>query len=553
MVFLTRRQSLATIAAFGAMVGTGASARPADGSVFRHGVASGDPGHNSVVLWTRVSTDVERVAVRWELSADPAFRSLVKTGVFNADPSRDHTVKIVPDGLAPGSVYFYRFHVGDEVSPAGRARTLADAGLDALGIALMSCTNYSLGYFNAYDAIASDTAIDFIFHTGDYYYEYGNAFAQQSNFYVRPSLPETETISLADYRLRHATYKTDPHSQRMHAAHSLIALWDDHEFCNDAWRGGGQNHDPATEGPWQARRDAAIQAYYEWMPVRDPGARASAADLWREYRFGDLATMVTLEARMSARDEPVDLGEYKARIRTPEDRAAFMRDVLGAPDRRMLSDEMETVLSRALSRSVQAGEPWRLIGNGTLLARISTPDLKAAEIGAADDPELGLLDAFTDLFWRSEHRLPESLDAWDGYPAARQRLYDIARTAGATDLLALSGDSHAFWSNSLVDDQGRPMGLELGTAGITSPSSLDLARVGPELIGKLDALYVAENPDVNWSDSAHRGYVRLRLTREAATADFIAVETDRQGVYAPSTLRTDRIIPQSGHLALEAA
>jgi alkaline phosphatase D len=219
----------------------------------------------------------------------------------------------------------------------------------------------------------------------------------------------------------------------------------------------------------------------------------------------------------------------------------------------MLSPEMETVLGEALGRSVEAGEPWRLIGNGTLLARVATPDLKAAGIDAGTYPELGLLNAYTDLFWRSEQRLPESTDAWDGYPAARRRFYDIARAAGATDLIALSGDSHAFWSNALVDDDGAAMGLEIGTAGVTSPSMFDLAGVSAGLTAKLDDLYAADNPDVAWSNSAHRGYVRLRLTRDAATADYVAVETAAPGVYAPTTLRTDRIVRRAGVLTREAA
>ncbi len=553
MPSINRRQSIAAIASVAAMARFESPAFAAESSIFRHGVASGDPAQTSMVLWTRVSSDEDEVAVEWELASDRDFRSIVKTGRAAARRARDHTIKVVPSGLKPGRTYFYRFKAKGELSAVGRSRTLAKAGLEELGIALMSCTNYSLGYFNAYDAIANDLAIDYILHTGDYYYEYGNEFAKQSSYYVRPSEPHNETVTLADYRQRHATHKGDPHSQRMHAAHTLIALWDDHEFCNDAWRGGGQNHDPSTEGPWQARRDAAVRAYYEWMPVRDPVDQASALDLWREYRFGGLATMVTLEARVSARDKPVEYREHKDQIRTPADRDAFVRDVLGASDRRMLSVGMEATLSQAIRRSVSAGEPWRLIGNGTLLARVLTPQLPSSGVTASAYPELAALDGFTDFFWRSENRLPESPDAWDGYPAARRRFYDICKDAGAHDLLALSGDSHSFWSNRLVDDDGVAMGVELGTAGITSPSLFDLLQFRPELTTKLDALYAAANPDVAWTNSAHRGYVRVRLTRKDATADFVAVETGSPGVYTTSTLRTDRIVHRAGSLVYETA
>jgi alkaline phosphatase D len=252
-----------------------------------------------------------------------------------------------------------------------------------------------------------------------------------------------------------------------------------------------------------------------------------------------------------ARDKQVDLREQKAGIHSKEDRDRFVRDVLDDPGRRMLSTQMEAVLARALRRSVRAGEPWRLIGNGTLLGRVTTPPLRSSGIEATDHPELAFLDKFTDLFWRGDNGLPDSLDAWDGYPAARRRFYQTCAAEGARDLLALSGDSHAFWSNRLIDDLGNAMGVELGTAGITSPSMFDLAHCKPELIAQLDKLYASTNPDVVWTDSAHRGYVRLQLARDAAIADFVAVETGVSRGYRTSVLRTDHISREAGTLVSE--
>jgi alkaline phosphatase D len=469
-----------------------------------------------------------------------------------AERARDHTVKVVPQGLLPGRVYYFRFHARGEASPTGRTRTLPTGRLERLGIALMSCSNYSLGYFTTYDAVATDPTIDVVLHTGDYIYEYGNEFSRQSKAFVRPADPPHETVSLDDYRRRHATHKSDPSSQRMHAMHPFIALWDDHDVANDSWMGGAQNHQPETEGSWRDRREAALHAYYDWMPVRDPAPGRGRLDAWRTYRFGDLATLVTLETRLTARTQQVAYRDYKPRLETKPDRDAFVRDVLGDRRRAMMSDPMRVALAQGLAASVERRQPWRLIGNGVVMARVRTPDLRAARVTAQDYPEITLLDRYTDILWKAEHGLPDDLDAWDGYAGARQGFYELCQAAGVRDLLVLSGDSHSFWCNTLADDHGRPMGLELGTAGVSIQSEFEMAGFRPALIERLDGLYAAANPEVRWRDSAHRGYVRVTLGRESATAEFVAVQTDRPSGYATSVLRTEHIARRDGALQFAA-
>jgi alkaline phosphatase D len=520
---------------------------------FRHGIASGDPASGSIVLWTRITTAEDAVVVYWQLALDAGFQSIVRSGRTVARRDRDHTVKVVPDRLAAGETYYYRFQALGEASPVGRTRTLPTGRVERLGIALLSCSNYSLGYFTAYDAVSRDPAIDFVLHTGDYIYEYGEAFSRQSKDFVRPADPPHETVSLDDYRRRHAIHKADPASQRMHAALPLMALWDDHEIANDSWFGGAQNHQPGTEGNWRARRDAAVRAYYEWMPVREPAAGQSRLNAWRTYRFGDLATLVTLETRLTARARPIDYREHKATLETAEGRTAFLRDVLGDRKRRMLSGGMRAALGRALASSVRDRQPWRLIGSGVLMARVFTPDFVGAGIQPTDYPEIGLLDRFTDLIWRARRNLPDDLGAWDGYAGARQAFYQQCQDAGARDLLVLSGDSHMFWANALIDDAGRRMGVELGTAGASIQSELDMAGFRPALTSRFDALYAAHNPDVLWRDSAHRGYVRVVLTPAAASADFVAVQVDRPEGYGVKVLRTERIVRQDDSLAFAGA
>lgn len=550
-----RRQAIA-------LVGAGATAacatpadktswrRPGSSSAFRHGVASGDPMTDSIVLWTRVTTTEVRQTVLWELATDPGFETIVASGNAVADAEADHTVKIIPGALQPGATYYYRFMTANETSPIGRTRTLPAGSLNRLGIALVSCSNYAFGHFNAYGAIADDDAIDIVLHTGDYIYEYGadGWGAETATALGRPHDPPHEIVTLADYRTRHAQYKTDAGSQSMHAAHPIVACWDDHESTNNPWKNGAQNHQPDTEGGWITRRDASLQAYYEWMPIREPDPGLTRADFWRTYSFGNLATLITLETRHTARDEQVDYGTYADSINTAQDRDAFMAEVIGDPSREMLSSEMNKALKSGLSASVSSGQPWRLIGNASPIARMLVPDVSKYGLDADKAPAGEVPGAGANLFWKGQWNLPFYTDTWDGYPAAREALYALCRETGTEDLLVLTGDSHSFWANTLFDGSGTPMGLELGTAGVSSPGDFVETGWDTETAAQLDLIFEDALDEVRWTDNLHQGYVRVVLTPEKANVDFVAVDTVLLEDRNVSILRSEVIERHNGTL-----
>ncbi|BBC74354.1 alkaline phosphatase [Altererythrobacter sp. B11] len=548
-----RRQAVAALGAGGIAAGLPLrlqAAEPASAR-FRHGVASGDPDSSSLVIWTRVESDAPQQAVEWQLATDAAFTAVARSGRVTTSADHDYTVKVLVEGLEPGRRYHYRFVMDGEVSPAGRTRTLPTGALDRLGVALVSCSNYPFGYFNAYDAIARDPLVDIVLHTGDYIYEYGadGWGAEAGRKLGRLHEPANEIVSLSDYRTRHAQYRRDAGLQAMTAAHPFIACWDDHESANNPWIGGAENHQPAQEGDWLSRRAASIQAYYEWLPIREPGVGRSRAEFWRSYRFGDLATLVTLETRHTARARQIDYADYAGAFTSKADVEKFRRDVLGAPDRPMLSHDMELFLADALSRSVAEGQPWRVIGNAVPMARMEVPDLVGAGLlPAADTP--GLAPAAQALAWKAQWNLPFYTDTWDGYPWARERFYDLCSKAGARDLIVLTGDSHSFWANRLADGAGRPMGIELGTAGVTSPGDFLESGFDRDLSARLDTAFAEMVEEVLWTDNFHQGYVRLDLRPDAAQTSFIGMSTIESPDYRPLMLRSYAIARAGGSVEL---
>jgi len=563
MTRINRRQALALLsstalstacATQGAPEAMDTSASFTDPDIFRHGVASGDPETTSVVIWTRVSTGSPIVDVTWAIYEDPEGNSLIANGSHQASADSDYTVKVIADGLQPGQTYYYRFEAEGEVSRTGRTRTLPVGALDSLGIALVSCSNYPFGYFNAYDAIAHDPAIDIVLHTGDYIYEYGgpDGWGQETGAVIgRPHNPPHEIITLADYRQRHAQYKQDAGSRAMHAMHPLICCWDDHESANNPWTGGAQNHQPETEGSWEDRRAASIQAYYEWMPIREPKAGRTRAQFWRSYMFGDLATLLTLETRHTARGKQVDYAEWAPKLNTEEDYEAFRKDVLGDPERHMISPTELTDISEALSSSVAKRQPWRVIGNQIPMARTLVPDVVG--LGVLPVPDEASLEAHKRLAWLGQHALPFYTDTWDGYPAAREVFYDTCKASGASDLLVLTGDSHSFWANHLHDGSGTSMGIELGTSGVTSPGDFVESGFDDETARSLDKAFSDYVPEVVWTDNMHQGYVRVVLQTDVAEASFVAVSTVLRPVYEARSIKNFTIRKDTASLSLQEA
>ncbi len=536
MTAITRRTALQTAMLGGAAACSSApeltpfDALPSQTApYFRHGVASGDPGPDSVVIWTRffneaLSSDLRARRVKWEVASDRDFTAVVASGESPTGADRDWTVKALADGLDPGRSYFYRFSLGTERSPVGRTRTLPKGSLAEARFAILSCTNYPFGHFNVYDQVARRDGLDAVIHLGDYIYEYGqDGYGGESGARLgRPHDPPHELITLADYRRRHAQYKSDPASQTMHAAHPVIALWDDHETADNSWAGGANNHDPKTEGDWAERKRAALQAYYEWMPVREPEPGRTREALFRAYSFGDLLTLATLETRLMARSQQINLNDVRAGLKTPEDAARFRETVLMDETRELLGSEQLDFFDRTLRQS--SDQPWRLIANQVIIAEVIAPDL-SPHVDEAGIEELQKLWTQARAFVETSRLgLPTNLDAWDGYPAARERFYETLRRAGGGGVIVLTGDTHTWWANDLRARDGAHVGVELGAHSVTSPSPYRkefLAGKGAEYA----LLTNKGNKAVRYISGEHHGYIDLYVRRDRVDARFMAIDS----------------------------
>ncbi|HEX2811544.1 MAG TPA: alkaline phosphatase D family protein [Sphingopyxis sp.] len=478
---------------------------------FTHGVASGEPGANSILLWTRYAAPSDtRLTV--ELSATPDFTAVAGGGSVTAEGERDHTAKVTVDGLAPGRWYFYRFIAPDgTTSPIGRTRTLPQGPASAFTLALFSCANMPFGWFNAYGHAAARGDIDLVAHVGDYFYEYraGDYPTAKEAVPGRLVQPPQELIALADYRLRYAAYRADPDLQRLHQLFPMIAQWDDHEFANDTWKGGAENHN-AGEGSWEDRKAAAERAHSEWMPV--------AETRWRDYQVGDLATIFLPETRVTARDEPFDLG---ALLEGKGDVAAtlktFAETAYRDPQRQLMGAEQEKWLFDGFARSVKAGTRWQVCAQQIVMGSLFTPPESRDWFGADQPDYVKRRVEVAQL--AAQAGLPLNMDSWDGYPIARDRLLAAAQRADA-DLVTLSGDSHNAWAFDLAHD-GRPAGVEVGGQSVTSPG-FEAYTPGISDNRRVSALH-ASSPQLRWANTQDRGYATVALTPDRITADWHSV------------------------------
>ena len=556
MTGLTRRRLLALSgsgAGLAACQSGGELAAPFAGKVgFDHGVASGDALSDRVILWTRVTPERvtpetgradAAVTVVWQVFEDAGLTREIQAGAAQTSAARDYTVKVDVTGLAPAREYFYAFSVFTEAgviaSPSGRTRTLAASGTRPVRAVFLSCSNYPFGRFNAYDAVSRERDVDVIIHLGDYLYEYGpDGYGGKAGKALgREHVPPYEITTLADYRARHAQYKSDKALQRAHAAAPWICTWDDHESANNSYRTGAQNHSEDTEGRWSDRKQRAVQAYLEWMPVRDPAAGKASAALWRRFDFGDLASVFCLETRLTGRSEEISWSARLAGVQPDGLRAAVretMEDV-SASGRTMLGAAQEDWLSGQLASSVGGGKIWQILANQTIMARVTFPDFNAAltpaqiEDVVAGAGENGAI--IKRLVGLSALDVPSNLDAWDGFPAARERLYAAAKSAGAS-LVTLTGDTHTGWANRLVDAGGEARGVEFGCTSVTSPGLGSILR-GVEGLGQM---FAGANSDVEWFDPDGNGYAILELSAETARAEFYKVSTITGAPYTVSRI-----------------
>lgn len=454
--------------------------------VFLHGVASGDPLADRVILWTRVSGAAAnaRPMVRWMIARDQAFTQVVARGETATHAGRDFTVKIDVPALDAGTTYYYRFDANGEQAPIGRTRTLPGRDVQRVRLAIASCSNLPFGYFNAYGRIAARADLDAVLHLGDYIYEYPNGQYGDGTKFGRVSAPNREIVSLDDYRTRYAQYRTDPDLQEAHRQHPWIVVWDDHEVANNTWRDGAQNHS-ANEGDWQTRRSAAVQTYYEWMPIREDRSTRQIR-IYRAFAFGNLADVVMLDTRVTGRD-----------------REARSRDdikVIEDPARSLLGTAQEHWLFAELRQSQQQQVRWQLLGQQVMFA-----------------PQLPL------------GKPTSNTDVWDGYRPARDRIIDFLAGNRINNAVVLTGDVHSSWAYDIArdpwggydPDTGRgTVAVEIVGTSITSPSWGNADDADERL-----RMFMSTRPHLKWAEGAHRGYVVLDVTPKVIQADWYFVPT----------------------------
>jgi len=521
--------------------GVRAASEPAN-PVFAWGVASGDPLADRVILWTRVNPALgNSVPVVWELALDAGFTQTLRRGRVIASVVGDHTVKVDALGLPANTRLYYRFSTGGRSSAIGATRTLPVGPVSQVKLAVFSCSNFPAGHFHAYADAATLPDVDVALHLGDYIYEYGRGGYASANAASlgREVQPAGETVSLADYRARYALYRSDPALQALHAALPWICVWDDHELTNDAWMNGAENHQEATEGPWAARRAAAVRAYHEWLPIRAPLA-GQPERIYRSFAFGNLVDLHMLDTRLIGREQQLSYASFMGA--NGFDGTGFA-NAMANPKRQLLGAEQTAWLGQRLA-STQA--TWTVLGQQVLMGRMNIPapvvlgqigfGAYSALLGKAATAPASL--TATEQAVLAQPAIPYNLDAWDGYAAARETVLGTARALNK-NLVVLSGDTHNAWASDLADLQGNPVGVEFATPGVTSPG---LETYFPNEAPAAVAAGLAQliGPLV-WAETASRGYMVVTATPTECRCDWRFVSSILQPsytVHSPMALRT---------------
>ncbi|OEJ31590.1 alkaline phosphatase D family protein [Streptomyces subrutilus] len=498
--------ALAPLTALGAPAAHAAEGIPA----FLHGVASGDPLPDGILLWTRVTPTAEAVPgsglgpavpVGWEVAADRNFAGVVASGTVTASAATDHTVKVDVRGLRPQTPYWYRFTAGGAVSPVGRTRTTPGHDVTTSGVrfGVVSCANWESGYFSAYRHLAARTDLDAVLHLGDYIYEYQTGGYPEAKYTVRAHEPKHEIVSLADYRVRHGKYKTDSDLQALHRAHPVVAIWDDHEFADDTWSGGADNHTPGTEGDWAARAAAAKQAYFEWMPVR----ASIAGTVYRRLRFGTLADLHLLDLR-SFRSQQVKVGSGS----------------VDDPERTLTGRAQLDWLKSGLAGSTAT---WKLVGTSVMISPVAFASLPAHLSGP-----LGK------LLGLPEGGIAVNVDQWDGYTDDRKELLGHLRDRGVKNTVFLTGDIHMAWANEVPVNMATYPGsgtaaTEFVVTSVTSDNLDDILHVPADTASLVaESAVKAANWHVKWLDMDAHGYGVLDVTAERSQMDYYVVSDKRR-------------------------
>lgn len=467
---------------------------------FYHGVASGDPLTDRVILWTRVTPDTNSpatISVDWKIATDTNIAQVVNSGTVTTDASMDYTVKIDATGLQPNSVYYYQFTALGKNSVTGRTKTTPVGNVDSLRFAVVSCANYEAGFFNAYSAIKKGNDIDAVIMLGDYIYEYETGGYGPNGNAGRTWEPDSEIVTLADYRTRYSHYRLDKDLRQLHQQYPWIVVWDDHETANDSWEGGAENHD-STEGDWFSRKDAGIEAHHEWLPVR-----TFAGDTHRIYRtisYGDLLDLIMLDTRLEGRGPKVtgtSLGGYPV--------VDVTDPALNDTSRKIISEnQYEWLLNRMDTTPAQ----WKMLGQQVMVGPLR---LKPFPFG----PTYAV-----------------NVDQWDGFPAQRQRFFDEALAKNIDNIVVLTGDIHTSWANDLpyvsgVSYDNSNTNAVAGSAGVEFVGTSVTSPGLPDALSAIVTPTTAKNnnPNIRYVELNKKGYVIVDINKNRTQGDFYYLVT----------------------------
>tara|TARA_R110002050_G_scaffold78591_5_gene167893 strand:+ start:936 stop:2696 length:1761 start_codon:yes stop_codon:yes gene_type:complete len=555
--FVNRRDFLAmsakgvgaVVVSYGLM-GCGSDDDDAVSAQFLQGVASGDPATDAVILWTRVTPDVDaEVTVSWEVATDSKFTQLVTNGQMTTTKDRDYTVKVDAVGLEAGQQYFYRFKAGDTVSEIGQTRTLPEGSVASVKLAVMSCANFPAGYFNVYEMAAQQDDLDAVVHLGDYLYEYarGEYASEHAVELGREVLPAGELFLLEDYRTRYSQYRSDASLQKLHAKVPFITVWDDHEVANDTWKDGAENHNDG-EGDFDLRKQAALQAYFEWLPIR-PWSEGNHEEIYRSFNFGNLVDLHMLDTRVLARDKQLEYSQYIDATTGAFNSATFLTDVTDT-NRTLLGQTQLLWLQQTL---LQSTAKWQVLGQQVLMAKMLMPAAIAtqqmsipqfAELAGiaqlagraqASDPtltaeELAYLQANQARLTPEVMTLlqlpaiPYNLDAWDGYAYEREVILATAKSLNH-NLVVIAGDTHNAWASELTDSGGDVVGIEFATSSVSSPGLEYYLGLSDAEMPSTEAAIVSLIADLKYANLKDRGYLLLSFTQDEVRSDWQYVDT----------------------------
>ncbi|GGF69325.1 alkaline phosphatase D family protein [Alteromonas lipolytica] len=518
---------------------------------FSHGVASGDPTTSAVILWTRAvpQGNDDSAYVRWQIATSADFSSPLRDEIAKTSRSNDFTVKVDVQDLPAGTQFYYRFFTSKNSSVTGTTRTIARGIIDKLKFAVFSCANYPAGYFNAYAAAAQDKEIDVVLHLGDYIYEYakGGYATENADSIGRPFMPgnEGELLTLKDYRLRYATYRQDKGLLSLHQRKPFIAVWDDHEIANDTYMSGAKNHTP-DEGDFFARRTAAIQAYYEWLPIRPPMGNENPR-IYRSFEFGNLVNLYMLDTRVIGRQKQLDMADFK-QADGQVDTAAFA-SAINDPNRTLLGKAQFNWLA---SEVKQSRARWQVLGQQILMGKMHYPaeilTSKRTEIA----PKIAELTALVKKqqagarLTRQEQarlatKIPYNLDAWDGYAAERQKVLKLFSDARKS-LVVIAGDTHNGWVNNLTDETGQTVAVEYATPSVSSPGmEAYVGLKGNQAKQLADALPLLID-DLAYCNLHERGYMTMHFTLGMITTEWHYMSNVSSEAYTVYTRHTERFV-----------